>query len=428
MAGGCPRVGGGEGVEVDLDPHVSGFLLQGEADPVILGVEAVGPFPVGRNAVGWAFKIDSGGRNVAHSAHLGLAVDDAALGSEGADLFDHAAVVGVPVEGIAGPGHAAVEGLLGGEDGDRNRGLVVNDLAGGNHGVFTAANSATGALPEWTGPRVGLTFLGGSAGLTDSYSFQWESMNLPGSGLLRLNGPAGTGSLASVELASVTGAPSFAPGSTYTMQVNGFFNPNGSLSLSGILEDGLGGVAEVAANIANPVTPSGVTWFGVTGRAPVLNWDSFEMGTPSQLGVEVPPAVTGDTFAAWRAANFVGADAENDAISGPSAMPAGDGVANLLKYAFGFEPLTTVTSRDLTTVHLGDGTLEITYRERRGATDIEYLPQASAALASWSAEGVVELVREIDPDQADFDLVTVRATLPSGAERGFLRVLVREVD
>jgi hypothetical protein len=311
---------------------------------------------------------------------------------------------------------------------NEGQGLVVNDLAGGNHGVFTAANSATGALPEWTGPRVGLTFLGGNAGLTDSYSFQWESMNLPGSGLLRLNGPAGTGSLASVELASVTGAPSFAPGSTYTMQVNGFFNPNGSLSLSGILEDGLGGVAEVAANIANPVTPSGVTWFGVTGRAPVLNWHSFEMGTPGQLGVEEPPAVTGDTFAAWRAANFVGAEAENDAISGPLAMPAGDGVANLLKYAFGFEPLATVTSRDLTTVHVGDGTLEITYRERRGATDIEYLPQASAALASWSAEGVIELTREIDPDQADFDLVTVRATLAGGAERGFLRVLVREVD
>ena len=311
---------------------------------------------------------------------------------------------------------------------NEGQGSIVNDLAGGNHGTFTAANSATGAMPEWTGPQVGLTFLGGAAGLADSYSFQWESMNLPGSGVLRLNGPAGTGSLASVDLAGVTGAPSFVPGATYSMQLSGFFNPNGSLSLSGKLHDGLGGAVEVATNVTNPVTASGVNWFGLTGRNPVLHWHSLEMGTPAQLGVEVPPPVEGSTFAAWRADNFVGAELEDDAISGALASPAGDGVTNLLKYAFGFEPRATVTSRDLTTVQMGDGTLRITYRERRDAIDIEYVPEASVALASWSAEDVAELLRVTDSEHPDFDLVTVEATLSGGAERAFLRVLVREMD
>src|SRR3954470_13814849 len=49
-------------------------------------------------------------------------------------------------------------------------------------------------------------------------------------------------------------------------------------------------------------------------------------------------SVSGDTYSAWKARNFTKEEQADPAISGELALsPAGDGIPNLLKYAFGLD-------------------------------------------------------------------------------------------
>lgn len=95
-------------------------------------------------------------------------------------------------------------------------------------------------------------------------------------------------------------------------------------------------------------------------------------------------------FAAWQASQF-GANASNAQIAGASASPAGDGVSNLLKYAFGLDPFTP-SAASMPAAALDSGSLAITYNQVLSATDITYTVQWSADLVSWSNAGVTEQV------------------------------------
>ncbi|MCF7732018.1 MAG: hypothetical protein K9N23_10030, partial [Akkermansiaceae bacterium] len=94
------------------------------------------------------------------------------------------------------------------------------------------------------------------------------------------------------------------------------------------------------------------------------------------------------TYQAWKVAKF-GVDADNPLIAGESASPAGDGVANLLKYAFGLEPLVPATG-SLPTMDVGGGALALTYTQVLAATDIVYTVEWSFNLVDWSPVGVTE--------------------------------------
>lgn len=90
----------------------------------------------------------------------------------------------------------------------------------------------------------------------------------------------------------------------------------------------------------------------------------------------------------WQAAKF-GNDAGNPLIAGFSANPTGDGVSNLLKYAFGLDP-HVASSAGLPVMALGGGSLSITYTKVLSATDLLYSVEWSSDLATWSAVGITE--------------------------------------
>jgi hypothetical protein len=87
-------------------------------------------------------------------------------------------------------------------------------------------------------------------------------------------------------------------------------------------------------------------------------------------------------FAAWRVQHF-GAQAANEALAGPAATPANDGVANLIKYAMG------LSSPLLPSVHLvpqpvvEDGYLRLTYDEDVTVNDVSLVPEVSHDLVRW---------------------------------------------
>ena len=92
------------------------------------------------------------------------------------------------------------------------------------------------------------------------------------------------------------------------------------------------------------------------------------------------------TYAAWRTANFTGADATNDAISGPNADPDGAGLTNYARYAFALAargPLTPPVT--LGTINTGGQSyLTLTFPRRASATDLSYTIEASTDLIIWT--------------------------------------------
>lgn len=140
------------------------------------------------------------------------------------------------------------------------------------------------------------------------------------------------------------------------------------------------------------------------------------------------PAGPGFTYNDWVSANFPNPQDQLDpAISGRLATPAGDGVANLLKYAFGLDPLAPVSSADLPQALLIGNKLSLTFRERVNATDIGYLPQKSFGLISWESDGVNEVGPRELTGEGEFEWVTVELELTDEV-RAFLRVLVLELE
>lgn len=92
-------------------------------------------------------------------------------------------------------------------------------------------------------------------------------------------------------------------------------------------------------------------------------------------------------FEAWQREHFTPADLLDPSVSGPLAVPADDGVANLAKYAFGLPPLTPGPREALPRAYPLDfgGTtyLGFEYRARAYAPDLTYQLQRSTDLAAW---------------------------------------------
>lgn len=138
---------------------------------------------------------------------------------------------------------------------------------------------------------------------------------------------------------------------------------------------------------------------------------------------EIGPPTTG--FDSWRAEHFTPEELEDPSISGAAADPAGDGVENLVKYAFGLAPKEPARDRMPAPELIGEH-LAVTYPQDLGATDVTIVVEVSPDLVNWASGP--EQTEEISRLEGDgVDLVTVRDLTPvTEAERRFLRVRVEQ--
>ncbi|MCC5806881.1 MAG: CotH kinase family protein [Opitutales bacterium] len=104
--------------------------------------------------------------------------------------------------------------------------------------------------------------------------------------------------------------------------------------------------------------------------------------TGKTLRVEVPTLET--DYTAWRDSQFPDpADRANPAVSGPFAVPRGDGVANLQRYAVDIG-LDADPAPRMPVVRIDGGALGVDFFHLSSRTDLRYRVRASADLVDWS--------------------------------------------
>ncbi len=160
---------------------------------------------------------------------------------------------------------------------------------------------------------------------------------------------------------------------------------------------------------------------GTVEHAPV--WEVFDL---SMDFFEAPDQLT---FGQWRDSNFT-SDQIDAGLAEPEAMPAGDGIANVIKYALDLPPLEPATAADLPGIEPEEGSpLILVYQERTDIADIEYIPQVSEDLITWleGEPNVVEISRGAG-DSSNTEEVRVQGEVSQEAQKGFLRLKVSLVE
>lgn len=131
-------------------------------------------------------------------------------------------------------------------------------------------------------------------------------------------------------------------------------------------------------------------------------------------------------FNLWRSTNFTAAELANLNISGESAAPAGDGVANLLKYYLGL-PAKTLAPPErlpggglLTTSNLWF--LVMSYERDKAAWDVGCVPEVSSNLAAWFSGSAHTTIAGVG-DLGARERVTVRDLTPvNAADSRYMRL------
>ena len=151
--------------------------------------------------------------------------------------------------------------------------------------------------------------------------------------------------------------------------------------------------AYAATNLARSLyastqAPSGRDNFGDGNKfiTPTIASARVYVGTSSGVGVlGLLDESTLTPLEIWRNSNF--RNPSNVGAGANDASPAGDGVANLIKYALGLNPFTAVNSSQLTvgSVQPSSGRIYLTLTVNRSAqaTDVTYTVEVSSDLQTW---------------------------------------------
>lgn len=122
------------------------------------------------------------------------------------------------------------------------------------------------------------------------------------------------------------------------------------------------------------------------------------------------------SFSSWQQLNF-GSDAGNPLIAGLDANPSGDGISNLLKYAFGLDPNESSTT-GLPTPGQSGNNLTLTFSKLATANNLNYSVEWSTDLSDWKTSGI-----SLETIGADFSTDQVLASVPKGSDSTkFLRL------
>jgi len=164
--------------------------------------------------------------------------------------------------------------------------------------------------------------------------------------------------------------------------------------------------------------PTGRTWTP-SGSVTVEGILLIEGSLAPDAQVAVVPS-----YSSWRAAYF-------GTPAGPeiSGDPDGDGMVDLLEFAFGGNPLVSDSPSRLPfagTTSDSPGYATITFRRQVAPSTTSYLVERSSNLSTWTTvDPVAHAVGSATPDGVGFEWLTVRDSEPLSSTPSFLRIRVR---
>jgi mannan endo-1,4-beta-mannosidase len=189
---------------------------------------------------------------------------------------------------------------------------------------------------------------------------------------------------------------------------------------------------------AGSVTGGGWNWEIATAFPPSADGSALQLGRPyfdqagnllvalSEAagvwrGLSAAPSPVSQ-YAEWLNTWFNPAEAADPSLSGPDADPAGDGISNLLKYAFNLDPRFPAPAHRLPQVATSPEGLTLSFAARRATEDLSWQVEVSADLVEWRHGP--EWTEEIDRmAQGPVDWITVRAKAgPGDSPKGFIRL------
>jgi hypothetical protein len=170
----------------------------------------------------------------------------------------------------------------------------------------------------------------------------------------------------------------------------------------------------IFAVVAGGSTPLHYQWYFNTNSAisgatnailSLSNVQSINLGAYSVIVSNSVDAVASDFamltfqtgFEAWQSINFTAMQLEDPAFSGPNATPAGDGVANLVKYALGLPPLIPA-QQPLVGISYNAGEAVLTYHRPATISDVIYQAETCTDLLTWSSSGMIQQIIGTDSD------------------------------
>jgi hypothetical protein len=162
------------------------------------------------------------------------------------------------------------------------------------------------------------------------------------------------------------------------------------------------------------------------------DWSAWDLA--ASWGIGEPPhgspgaqngTVILQQYEGWLNRHFGPAEIDDPLISGPGADANGDGRSNFNHYAFGTDPRAPADASDAQPNIAFDGvSLELTYRFRDPALDLEFIVEVSSDLRSWS-DAAIEIVRSATSDGITTATVSVEVPGEGKENRRFVRVATK---
>ncbi len=216
--------------------------------------------------------------------------------------------------------------------------------------------------------------------------------------------------------------------------------PNAGESFQGVLFTPLASdLAGVLRRTACAVfVPDAAGTNGFDGRQWSLREEAQVVAVPAALDfgagvvrgrvVEVRLGMPPSSFGAWQGLAFTNESMRtNPAVSGPLATPQGDGIPNLMRYAFGIGWETPAVERLPRLVLEGEA---VAYRFPfdPGRDDVVYVVEASGDVADWSRPALLFDSRVDYPDALEEGWLTLRDALRMPRRFYRLRLVLRGAE
>ena len=171
-------------------------------------------------------------------------------------------------------------------------------------------------------------------------------------------------------------------------------------------------------------SPAGTSFTDIglsNGKAYFYVVSTLAQGQQSASSAQVS-ATPNVTYASWQSTYFTSQQVAAG-LAGPNADANGDGIKNIVAYAFNVSPFANIAGA-LPVAQVVNGYLTLTFTQRTDSTDVTYTVQVSSDLINWYSGANYTMQISSTPLDGDTATVTVSDNVPASPGPRFMRLSI----